>query len=533
MDIAVLIFIAFGFVVLVTVVIILIIRSLHGKTLTARAERLEKAGRNQEALFEYKLAQKKAPENPKVLWGLANAYMRAMNFKAGLDILKRLLIKNIVCDGMTRADIMAAVARAQFGMGTMTDAYMSAHQILQENSRSAMAHNIMGLLYGGQDVHDRAVYHLKAAAMLDPNDPSYRKNLCFACYAKKDMKAAMAIIKATNLDTSGNEDMNLIAGLADIHAGFYDTAVRYLENYAKLAGSSDSRFTAMVLLGFCYKKKGLVDSTIVNYEAAVNEARHMKDPQTRKMLLYGLGMAYTQKGEGDKAAAHWTQLKAIDENYKDTSELLLHFRDGFDKAKYAESLEQWKKTPDEMVEQLLEHNFLRSKRRFNVLQLEKELGTLFDYTAPPSFAPASAAGSSRTFKSDEELLAAFIKLPASKFRETAARIMPAVGFKINKEVSDPAAVDYLEGRGVDYRATSCIKGRPPEEYLVCIRRYPKPAGANSVREMIFAMEKQGLGKALLIFSSGLSEDGAKGVQNNGKISFIGTKGLVKILRKIR
>ena len=112
MDPVILTIIISGFLLLAGGVFLFLFRFFHGKHITRKAETMARAGKDQEALFEYKLLQKKAPENPKVLWGLANAYLRTLHFKPGLEVLNRILLKNIVPEGLERTDIMAAAARA-------------------------------------------------------------------------------------------------------------------------------------------------------------------------------------------------------------------------------------------------------------------------------------------------------------------------------------------------------------------------------------------------------------------------------------
>jgi tetratricopeptide (TPR) repeat protein len=83
------------------------------------------------------------------------------------------------------------------------------------------------------------------------------------------------------------------------------------------------RVASLLGLGACFQAKGLFDLAVLQYETAKSEVTAMDD--TKKNLIYQLGLCYEQMGQPEKAIGEFKQIYAVDIGYRDVSDRINAF----------------------------------------------------------------------------------------------------------------------------------------------------------------------------------------------------------------
>lgn len=122
--------------------------------------------------------------------------------------------------------------------------------------------------------------------------------------------------------TSGQNDLNYLAGKKAVKAKDWSTAIRYLEQAVK---SYPQNANAWNYLGFSYRKSGNLNKAFPAYEQALKI-----DPKHRGAYEY-LGEAYLQAGNLPKAQAQLDRLTKICgqncEEFKDLQKAIEVYKD--------------------------------------------------------------------------------------------------------------------------------------------------------------------------------------------------------------
>lgn len=96
--------------------------------------------------------------------------------------------------------------------------------------------------------------------------------------------------------------------------GDYDTAIAQLQLAAR---SPKYRIQALSQLGTCFMEKAQVDLAIEQLRTAKDELAILDD--TKKDVIYRLGLAFERHNEQDKAVAEWKIIYAQDIGYRDVA----------------------------------------------------------------------------------------------------------------------------------------------------------------------------------------------------------------------
>lgn len=83
------------------------------------------------------------------------------------------------------------------------------------------------------------------------------------------------------------------------------------------------RILSLLGMGACFQAKGLFDLAVLQYETAKGEISVMDD--TKKNVLYQLGLCYEQMGQPDKAIGEFKQIYAVDIGYRDVADRINAF----------------------------------------------------------------------------------------------------------------------------------------------------------------------------------------------------------------
>ncbi|MEX2578902.1 MAG: hypothetical protein WD342_07575 [Verrucomicrobiales bacterium] len=98
-------------------------------------------------------------------------------------------------------------------------------------------------------------------------------------------------------------------------AGKYREAIQHLQQAKR---SPNLRIKVMNMLGQCYDKMNMTDLAASQFEEAIKEIPVMDD--TKKQLLYNLGLLYEKLGKEDKYLEVLKEIYAVDYGYRDVAE---------------------------------------------------------------------------------------------------------------------------------------------------------------------------------------------------------------------
>jgi Flp pilus assembly protein TadD len=98
-------------------------------------------------------------------------------------------------------------------------------------------------------------------------------------------------------------------------AGNFREAIQHLQQAKR---SPNLRIKVMNILGQCYDQMGMTDLAASQFEEAIQELTAMDD--TKKDLLYNLGLLYEKLGNATKYLEALKQIYAVDYVYRDVAE---------------------------------------------------------------------------------------------------------------------------------------------------------------------------------------------------------------------
>lgn len=133
----------------------------------------------------------------------------------------------------------------------------------------------------------------------------------------RKQRAALLLEDARRRVERNPTDLLLRYELGDIlvSIGSYKEAIAELQ---KARQNPSVRLKAMNLLGKCYTERGMLDLAADTLSAAAAELYQMDN--TKKAILYDLGLVYDKMGEGAKSIDCMKQIYAVDYGYRDVAE---------------------------------------------------------------------------------------------------------------------------------------------------------------------------------------------------------------------
>ena len=97
--------------------------------------------------------------------------------------------------------------------------------------------------------------------------------------------------------------------------GDYREAIQHLQQAKR---SPNLRIKVMNMLGQCYDRMNMSDLAASQFEEAIAEMQVMDN--TKKELLYNVGLLYEKMGNGEKYLESLKEIYAVDYGYKDVAE---------------------------------------------------------------------------------------------------------------------------------------------------------------------------------------------------------------------
>ncbi len=149
----------------------------------------------------------------------------------------------------------------------------------------------------------------------NPEHPEAER--CKADLAKSETSQLDALIAESETRVERNPtDMDLRFELGErlFRAGRARDAVQHLQQATR---SPNLRIKVMNMLGQCYESMGMTDLAVQQFEAAIKELTAMDE--TKKVLLYNLGLLYEKLENEEKYLDCLKQIYAVDYGYKDVA----------------------------------------------------------------------------------------------------------------------------------------------------------------------------------------------------------------------
>lgn len=491
------------------------------KRLLSNGERLEKEGKYDDAFFAYEHAVRVDPENGDARWRLANlAYKRGALSRAVSEFQSLLAIAKFP-EGVREYDVRYMLGRAYMALDSLPNAFVEFYRIQQQNPGHAAANVQLGLIYAGQERLDTALKHIKRAVGMDPGNAEAHYYLGLIHAEKGNFQEAIAELEKTTRIAPQNVHANYYLGMFYKDRNMLVDAIRRFQQVVNSTQDPKLRLEGYRLLGLCYKEKGLIDETITNYEVAASQMRNIDDIETQKDILYNLGMAYTKKGEGNKAMAAWKNIEQVDSSYKDVQELINKGARGFDMKEFQHAVNSWDRLTSREGTRLRGAGLLKSKKRFDIDRLIQELG--------------GGAEDGADLKKDNQkpLTERFLDLNNKQFVLVVQKMLRLLGFTLQKAVSSNEDTDFEEGKAVAYVATrKDPKTRKVKTYMVQVRRWRENVGPIPIGNSLDMMQELNLEHGFLFVSSMFTDAALNVARRDGRLQLVDRRGMIKVLKKI-
>ncbi len=139
-----------------------------------------------------------------------------------------------------------------------------------------------------------------------------------AALAERRQQAALALVEDARQRVEANPtdaQLQFRYGQALFDAGQHSEAIPALQ---RARTNPNLRIKAMLMLGKCYAAKKMVDMAIRQLEEANSELIMMDD--TKKEILYMIGLLCESAGNKDKALEHFKQIYEVDYGYRDVAQ---------------------------------------------------------------------------------------------------------------------------------------------------------------------------------------------------------------------
>ena len=511
--------ISVGIILLILFVVFFLLKSKS--RLQKKAKKYEKEGNFSEAYFVYEELLSVDPSNLEARWRLALMALAKGAVPRAINEMQSLLARKQYPVGVSEYQIRYALSKAYYSIESLTNSFVEAYKALKINPGHPESNLMMGLLYAGQQKNAEALKYLKTAVALKSNfnEALYYLGLLHADMG--DSQAAIEALEKVSRQSESRPEANLYLGIFYKDRKMFPDAIRKLQKLIRNTTNPKYRVEGHRLLGLCYKEKGLIDDAITSYEVAVKEAGHSGHSEKQKNMMYDLGMAYTKKGQGDKAMAVWGELKNVDSSYKDVKELLIKGEKGFDGKAFEHALQSWERLTDKEGQRIKGTGILKSSKRFDVDRVVSELGGAID---------TSGGDPSRAKR---PVLENFLELNNKQFSIVSQRILKVLGFTIVKSMTSKEDSDFEEGKAVAFIANRIHnKTRKNTTYLVQIRRWRENVGPIPIGNCLDMMDESKINNGVLLVTSSFTEAALTAAQRDGRMQLIDRTGLLKVLRKI-
>lgn len=146
-----------------------------------------------------------------------------------------------------------------------------------------------------------------------PDIEQYRQQL--EEVEKSQMETLIAESKERVDRNPTDNELRFELGSRLFKAGQYRDAIQHLQMAKR---SPNLRIRVMNQLGQCYERMGMTDLAASQFEEAITELTGMDD--TKKDLLYNLGLLYEKLGNHAKYLESLKQIYAVDYGYRDVAE---------------------------------------------------------------------------------------------------------------------------------------------------------------------------------------------------------------------
>lgn len=145
-----------------------------------------------------------------------------------------------------------------------------------------------------------------------PDIEQYKEQL------QEAMKGQMATLIAESQErvdrNPTDNELRFELGERMVTAGLHRDAIQHLQQAKR---SPSLRIKVMNMLGLCYEEMGMTDLAASQYEEAITELQIMDE--TKKELLYNLGLLYHKLDNEEKYLECLKQIYAVDYGYKDVA----------------------------------------------------------------------------------------------------------------------------------------------------------------------------------------------------------------------
>lgn len=165
-------------------------------------------------------------------------------------------------------------------------------------------------------VQSQYIKDLEAWVAANPDHPEIEEQRAQLAELKKNMSSGMIDEARKRVDRNPT-DMVLRYELGQrlFDAGDFREAIQHLQQAKR---SPNLRIKVMNMLGQCYAKLKMRDLAAQQFEEAVKEIPSMDE--TKKELLYNLGLLYEEMGQKDQYLESLKQIYAADYGYRDVAE---------------------------------------------------------------------------------------------------------------------------------------------------------------------------------------------------------------------
>lgn len=477
-----------------------------------KAKKLSQQGQYEEAINVYNNLILKEQFNPMYHMLLADAYYASNNYQRAvveyeiaLKDQQKLSLKDIFT-------VNKYLGLSYYRIQNFPKAFLSLYNAFYNDPQDATVCLFLGLVYTSQKKFAKAMDFFSKGENIDSMnfDLRYYSGMIAAHLGKRDI-AIRSLIFAKKIRPS-DVNVDLYIGALFIENRDYMNGIRHLKYAAKMIPDMTKKMQAFLLLGEGYKGLGLIEDTVTALELArqeTDQAGITETDETKKNILYQLGMAYVKGGHLDKGMDTWNMLKQSDFFYKDVKELTSV---NLSEKSLNTATDRWMVMPALSSKEILPIGDLIAKKMFDIENLEKTLENTFGKL-------------DMTMDDTTSLIDNFKSLQHKRFADVSKSIVKYMGFVVSKEITIQYDSDFRDGKAVGF-----VGRKNNEDYLIVIKRYDDNVSGVVLLNALGSAKSMNIPRCVMIITSKYNEDAVRIAQKNTNMTIVDRKGLLNALK---
>lgn len=528
--------------------IVFLILSLRPKNTFARIDELESQGEYQKVLMALLKMFRKHPNDPDVIWRLAQVNEKLGNTLEAIGYLLKLLEINRFPLKVTETEVERQLGLLYFQVGNFQESFKHLYKAYKKGDRDRRGVYYLGLMCASLGRYAFAENFLQKVRLFYKKNAEYYKNLAMIQIQQRKFGEALENIEQGYMLAKTNPSVILVLAYTLAKLRGYKRAVEVLEGALK-----DKIHFEPIQLLLLFKILGYSYVNLAEYNLAVEAFRNLAKlstdlarPKDEREGYFSILMSYIKGKMYDKALSVIPELKTkkIEEVIVSSIEEALikamEYKEKSNKSEIKQDISEIKelsKIVDEWLAQSLpieeiwnvEGIKLDIKEPFDPVKLMNSIDATIAPT--PSELGEGIKGSVKEEMDPEEVCNMLVSsFDYNTFVDICKLLVSRLGYKIEMQL-ETDIISFIEGEGVDFLARPTLK---EGKIFIAIRRWKGgQVGRIAMMDLVQRAHEKGAEKLVFITTSELTEEAQKFVEaRKDFIEVIYCKDIAEIIAEI-